>query len=157
VLVFTRETGQSVRAANGMVLGQLCDLTARLGAEHPEVHRLAVGSRQHLSHLLPWSAVESFEHSGVQLRDVGPVDSFIVDSSALPLEDEELLVGRDVLDTQIVDVVGHRMAQVSDVLLTRLPDGRLEVAAVETHIQVRLHTVHHRRCCALPDTRPADD
>jgi hypothetical protein len=36
----------------------LHDLTARFGVEHPEVHRLAVGSRQHGSHLLPCSAVE---------------------------------------------------------------------------------------------------
>jgi hypothetical protein len=131
MLVLTRETGQSVRAADGSVLGQLRDLTARLGVEHPEVHRLAVGSRQRVSYLLPWSAVESFERSGVQLRDVGRLDSFIVESRALPLEDDELLLGRDVLDTQIVDVVGHRLARVSEVLLTRLPDGRLEVAAVD--------------------------
>jgi len=144
VLVFTRETGQSVRAANGTVLGQLRDLTARLGVEHPEVHRLAVGSRQHLSHLLPWSAVESFEHSGVQLRNVGPVDSFIVDRGALPLEDDELLLGRDVLDTQIVDVVGHRMARVSDVLLTRLLDGRLEVAAVDVGVGALLRRLGMR-------------
>jgi hypothetical protein len=65
------------------------------------------------------------------MQDVGPVDSFIVDRGALPLEDDELLLGRDVLDTQIVDAVGHLMARVSDVLLTRLLDGRLEVAAVD--------------------------
>jgi len=131
MLVLSRETGQSVRAADGSVLGQLRDLTARLGVEHPEVHRLAVGSRNRVSHLLPWSAVESFERSGVQLRDVGRLDSFNVESGSLPLENDELLLGRDVLDTQIVDVVGHRLARVSDVFLTRLPDGRLEVAAVD--------------------------
>ncbi|HEY2762755.1 MAG TPA: hypothetical protein VGJ13_01860, partial [Pseudonocardiaceae bacterium] len=72
-----------------------------------------------------------FERSGVQLRDVGPSAVFAVQSGHLPLEDDELLLGRDVLDTQIVDVVGHRLSRVSDVLLGRLSDGRLEVAAVD--------------------------
>lgn len=134
MLVLTREVGQSVRAADGIVVGRLRDLTARLGVEHPPVHRLAIGSRRHLSHLLPWSAVATFERSGVQLRDLGPIESFAVDSQRIPLEDNELLLGRDVLDTQIVDVAGHRLARVSDVLLTRLSDGRLEVAAVDVGI-----------------------
>src|SRR6266545_362675 len=134
MLVLTRETGLSVQSADGTVVGRLRDLTARLGVEHPVVDRLAVGSRRHLSHLLPWSAVAAFERSGVQLRDVGPLDSFAVDTRCIPLEHDELLLGRDVLDTQIVDVVGHRLARVADVLLTRLPGGRLEVAAVDVGI-----------------------
>lgn len=131
MLLFTRETGQSVRAADGTVVGQLRDLTARLGEAHPTVHRLAIGSRRRLSHLLPWSAVAAFERSAVMLRDVGSMDSFAIDGRSIPLADDELLLGRDVLDTQIMDVVGHRLARVSDVLLTRLPDGRLELAAVD--------------------------
>lgn len=131
MLVLTRETGQVVLAADGRPVGRLLDLTTRIGVEHPVVDRLAVGSRHHLTHLLPWLAVESFERSGVRLREVGPLGGLAVDEDALPLEADELLLRRDVLDTQIVDVVGHRLARVGDVLLTRLPDGRLEVAAVD--------------------------
>jgi MgtE intracellular N domain len=134
MLVFTRETGQSVQASDATVVGRLRDLTARLGVGHPTVHRLAIGARGHVTHLVPWSAVVAFERSGVQLGDVGPIDAFAIDSRCIPLEDDELLLGRDVLDTQIVDVVGHRLARVSDVLLTRLPDGRLELAAVDVGI-----------------------
>jgi hypothetical protein len=134
MLVFTRTTGQPVQAADGTVVGRLRDLTARLGAEHPTVHRLAVGTRRNLTHLVPWSAVAAFERAGVQLGNVGSVDAFAAGGPRLPLEADELLLGRDVLDTQIVDVVGHRLSRVSDVLLTRLPDGRLEVAAVDVGI-----------------------
>lgn len=95
------------------------------------MHRLVIGSRWHLTHLVPWDAVAAFERSRVQLRDVGPPASFAVGRHGVPLEDDELLLGRDVLDTQVVDVVGHRLARVSDVLLARLPDGRVEVAAVD--------------------------
>jgi hypothetical protein len=134
VLVLTRELGQSVHAADGCEVGLLRDLTARLGAGHPTVHRLAVGSRRHVRHLVPWSAVAAFERSGVQLRDLATLDAFAVDGRTIPLLPDELLLVRDVLDTQVVDVVGHRLARVSDVLLTRLPDGRLELAAVDVGI-----------------------
>ena len=77
---------------------------------------------------MPWSEVASFERSGVQLRDAEPISAY---AGGFELGDDELLLVRDVLDTQIVDVVGHRLARVSEVLLTRLPDQRLEVAAVD--------------------------
>ncbi|GAA4759926.1 magnesium transporter MgtE N-terminal domain-containing protein [Actinomycetospora chibensis] len=131
MLVLSRETGQGVRSADGSVVGHLRDLTARLGADHPVVARLAVGSRRRITHLVPWSAVASFERSEVQLRDIGPWERFVIGHGEDPLEEDELLLVRDVLDTQIVDLAGHRLSRVSDVLMTRLPDGRLEVAAVE--------------------------
>jgi hypothetical protein len=131
VLVLSRETGQNVRAADGSVVGKLRDLTARLGVEHPMVYRLAVGSRRRLTHLVPWSAVTAFERSKVQLRDVGALDRFKIGRGEIPLEQDELLLGRDVLDTPIIDVVGHRLSRVSDVVMSQLADGRLEVAAVE--------------------------
>jgi hypothetical protein len=127
----SRTSGRKVRAADGGVIGRLHDLTARLGTEHPVVYRLAVGSRRRVTHLVPWSAVAAFDPSGVQLHHVGPLDPFVIGPGELPLEQDELLLIRDVLDTQIIDVVGHHLVRVSDVLMIRLDDGRLEVAAVE--------------------------
>ena len=46
------------------------------------------------------------------------------------LPERELFLARDVLDTQIVDVVGKRLARVSEVLLAR-SDAVVRVAAVE--------------------------
>jgi hypothetical protein len=53
MLIFTRKIGQSVQASDATVVGRLRDLTARLGAEHPTVHRLAIGSRRHVTALMP--------------------------------------------------------------------------------------------------------
>ena len=131
MLVLSRETGQKVRAADGRVVGKLRDLTARLGFEHPVVSRLAVGSRLRIAYLVPWTAVAAFERSEIQLRDVGPMDQFLIGRGEVPLEQDELLLVRDVLDTQIIDVVGHRVSRVGDVVITRRSDGRLEVVAVE--------------------------
>ena len=47
------------------------------------------------------------------------------------LDDGELLLLRDVLDTQIVDLAGRRLSRVSDVIMMAGFDGRLEVAAVD--------------------------
>ena len=46
-------------------------------------------------------------------------------------ESDELLLCRDVLDTQIVDVVGHRLARVADVAMARTASGDLEILAVD--------------------------
>lgn len=130
MLRLTEELGQPVQRADGTELGFLIDLTVRLGARHPTAQRIVVGKGRHRSHLLSWDAVATFEHTLVQLGPVPDFEPFEVDGS-MPLQPDELLVRRDVLDTQIVDVVGHRMARVGEVLLTRLPDDRLEVAAVD--------------------------
>jgi hypothetical protein len=111
VLVLSRATGQNVWAADGRVIGKLRDLTARLGVEHPVVYRLVIGSRRGLTYLVPWTAVATFEPSEVRLRDVGPLDPFLIGRGEIPLEPDELLLVRDVLDTQIIDVVGHRLSR----------------------------------------------
>ena len=56
---------------------------------------------------------------------------FEVTSAAEALASDEILLKRDVLDTQIVDVVGQRLARVADVLLARTAGGRLEALGVE--------------------------
>lgn len=131
VLFLSRETDQNVRAADGSVIGKLRDLTARLGVDHPLVDRLAIGSHRGLTHLVPWSAVATFKHSEVQLRDIGSLNHLMIRHGDIPLKEDELLLVRDVLDTQIIDVVGRRMSRVSDVLMTQRPDGRLALAAVD--------------------------
>lgn len=68
----------------------------------------------------------------MQLGPVGHITEISSDSNGeLPLGEGELLLGRDVLDTQVVDIAGLRLARVGDILLTRLPDDRLEVGAVD--------------------------
>lgn len=134
MLALTSETGQEVRTGDGRVgrvLGRLRDLTVRLDAEHPTVHRLAVGSPRWLTHLVAWEDVISFGRSGVVVDEPASRPEFAVDATHLPLRSDELLLVRDVLDTQIVDVVGHRLARVSDVLLSWTAEGRLEVVAVD--------------------------
>ena len=133
MLMLTAETGQTVTSSGGAPVGRLADLTARHSGAHARVHRLVVRSSRRAIHLVPWSAVAAFEHRRVELR--ADVDLSAVggggSAEPLPLADDELLLVRDVLDTQIVDVTRHHVARVSDVLLDRALDGHIDVVAVE--------------------------
>ena len=126
VLLLTRLTGQDVLGPDGRVIGRLADLTVRLnrGSGSHLVERLVVTRRHDAELVLPWTAVANF-HAGQVVLGVDEI------SAAHELEPDEILLGRDVLDTQIVDVVGQRLARVADVVLARTPDSRLECLGVE--------------------------
>lgn len=95
-----------MRSASGPVIGHLVDPTAVAGTDpYPEVRRAAVGRRGKVRWLLDWHDVTSFEHGGIELS------SAVADTPSNPateLDLRELLLARDVLDTQIVDVAGKR-------------------------------------------------
>ena len=128
MLRLSAELGQDVWLASGRPLGNLIDLTISL-RDAPVVRRLLVRQGRGPAFLVPWADVASFEHSLVQLatNDVPPAnlgeDGY--------LDGDEVLLGRDVLDTQIVDLAGHRFVRVGEVLLSRQADESLLVAAVD--------------------------
>jgi sporulation protein YlmC with PRC-barrel domain len=133
VLSLSRETGQDVLGPDGRMVGRLADLTVRLGG-HAGAHlveRLLVQRYRAPDLLVPWAAIESFENTCVLLH--GPDDpiSYAIISTTEALDDDEILLVRDVLDTQIVDVVGQRLARVADVVLTRTADDRLDLVGAE--------------------------
>jgi hypothetical protein len=143
MLRLTVETGQPVRTADGTPIGRVLDLTVRLGAPRPVVDRIAIGGRRRIDAFVPWAHVATFEHTAITLSDDASLTSAA--SSPRALEPDELLLVRDVLDTQIVDVAGRRVQRVGDVLLTRLGDGTLEVAAVEVGTAPVLRRIGLRR------------
>lgn len=132
-LSLSEVTGQDVLGSDGRVIGRLADLSVDLDhhAGPHLVQRVLVCRRRVPDVLLPWTVVERFEHSGVVLHgDVDPA-AFEVTSMPDALGGDEILLVRDVLDTQIVDVVGQRLARVADVELSMTADGRLELVGVE--------------------------
>ena len=140
VLLLTRLTGQDVRGPGGMVLGRLADLTVRLDGNDQAglVSRLVITRRGAPSLLLPWDAVAHLRAGAPVLgTDLDHLHDFEVASVPDVLEADEILLRRDVLDTQVVDVVGQRLARVADVLLALhsqsggTNDAGLEVLGVE--------------------------
>jgi len=134
VLLLTRVTGRDVLGPDGRVIGRLGDLTVRLGEQPGSglVERLVVARRGAPILVLPWAAVTNVGSDQVVLAvDGDALIDFEIDSLASALGPDEILLGRDVLDTQIVDVVGQRLARVADVVFVHTPDSRLDVLGVE--------------------------
>ena len=127
VLLLSRVIGRHVQGPDGRGVGRLTDLTVRVDGGDPVVNRLVVTRRGGPTLLVPWAAVDEFDGT-ITLADG---KGFEVPSLAEALGPDELLLVRDVLDTQVVDVVGQRLARVADVLLARDGDGPLELAGVE--------------------------
>lgn len=127
VLLLSRINGAEVVEADGAVVGRLADLTVRLdGGDGPHlVERLLVSRHGAPPVLLSWDAVTNV-HRGRPVLAVGahgvPGDD---------LYDDEIRLARDVLDTQVVDLAGQRLARVADVVLARTPESRLEICGVE--------------------------
>lgn len=130
VLLLSRITGQQVLTRDGRAVGRLDDLTVRLdgsGAAHL-VERLVLRRSDGRIALADWDTVTDFRTA----RVVVSVDPDGLDTAlAEALAPDEILLKRDVLDTQIVDVVGQRLARVADVMMARTVDGRLELLGVE--------------------------
>ncbi len=98
--------------------------------------------------LIPWATIESFEQTGVLIHGNDDPTTFAITSTVGALADDEILLARDVLDTQIVDIAGRRMARVADVVLTRCANGRLELVGVDVGFAAVLRRLGLRRLAA---------
>lgn len=126
-------TGRRVVGTDGRTIGRLADLSVDLDvrAGPPRVQRLLVRRRRASALLLPWGVIKSVGAGGISLRAGVDVTAFEIACADAALRRHEILIVRDVLDTQIVDVVGRRLARVADVALTAVAGDRLELIGVE--------------------------
>jgi hypothetical protein len=150
VLLLTELTGQDVLDPDGRLAGRLADMSVRLG-EHAGPHlveRLLVRRHRAPDLLIPRAAIEGFEHNRVLIPVTGDLATFAITSIADALGDDELLLVRDVLDTQVIDVVGQRLARVADVVLTRTAEDRLQLVGVEVGFGGVLRRLRLRRLAA---------
>ncbi|MET0474522.1 MAG: magnesium transporter [Mycobacterium sp.] len=133
MLWLSQETGQEVLGSDGRMVGRVADLSVDLDGQAGSrlVGRLLVKRQHAMDLLIPWSAIADFGHSSVLLTERNEESVAAAGSSPDGLRADEILLVRDVLDTQIVDVIGHRLARVADVALTRVAGDRLELVGVE--------------------------
>ena len=143
MLLLSLVTGQDVCGADGQVVGRLADLTVSLGQQSGRhlVERLLVNRRHDVPLLVPWEQVIRFERNRIA---IAAGDEF----TAVELPEHEILLKRDVLDTQVIDVVGQRLARVADVVLTRTDAGRIELVGVEVGFGAVLRRLRMTRLAA---------
>jgi len=136
--------GSPVRNQLGAEVGHLVDVVARLYGDerYPPVTGLVmrVGRRRAF---LDASAVATIEHSGVRLR-----------TSRLDLRDYtrrpgEVLLARDVLDHQLVDVDGVQVIRAADLYLAPL-GNQVRLVGVDVSLQSLLRRIGPRRLRRRP-------
>ena len=121
--------GRTVRSSEGTRIGRLVDITVQLSDPHPGIDRMVVRVARASTTLVPWSAVERLSASEITLA---PGTTIARPTNTDPaLSATEIVLGRDVLDTQVVDLLGLRLSRVSEVLLANRGDGSLGAAAVD--------------------------
>ena len=135
MLYLSTYLGTAVTDASGKLVGKISDLIARLGEEYPLVFGLRVktGAKQHMD--ISWEAVRAFETSQVILSaNVGAL-------SIYQLGERDVLLARNVLDRQIVDLDGRRLIRVQDIQLART-GTRLRVLGVDVSTSALLRRLH---------------
>lgn len=149
-LLLSEATGQPVLRSRGQAFGHVADLTVDLhGQAGPHlVERLVVRRSRAPDLLLPWAAIERFDRAGVVVHGSVDPDTMASDPTTSGLGFNEILLRRDVLDTQVVDLVGQRLARVADVVLALTAAGRLELIGVEVGFGAVLRRLGLRRLAA---------
>lgn len=119
-----------VLGADGSVVGRIADVVARPSGDAglPVVDSVVLSRPHRAPALVPGGAVDLGHPRHVRMTgDASRLPSLAAESLAA----DAILLVRDVLDAQVVDVAGQRVTRVADVVLTRRHDGRLEVVGVE--------------------------
>jgi CBS domain-containing protein len=116
--------GRPVVSAEGVRLGRVSDLVAEQRGDELQVTHVVLRHGRGGLAQVPIGDVAALGADGARLRDGAS-------ASTPPAVDTALLLGRDVLDVQVVDIAGRRIRRVSDVWLRWTADG-LCVSGVDT-------------------------
>ena len=125
MLYLSQVLGRPIRDLEGERVATIKDVIVRLGTDdHPPVTGFVARYRRRDFFLSRWRISEFGEH-GVRL------DSDILDLRPFVRRDGEVLLARDVLDKQLIDVDGKRVVRVNDVqIIEAAPNWRVTGADV---------------------------
>ena len=124
MLYLSSYLGRPVLDAASRPLGKVHDLIARLDGEFPLIVGLRVRTGLKTRVDVDWADVRAFEISQVILSRATP------DLRPFPLSERDVLLSRNVMDKQIVDLEDRRLIRVQDVQLART-GTRLRVIGVD--------------------------
>jgi magnesium transporter len=130
--------GRSVINSKGEKLGTLRDLVMVPGDVFPEVSHIVIKARKGLKSL-PWNEVALFTHVVISVTGAKPPGLAGFES-----RDGEILVKRDLLDKQIVDVDGAKVVRVNDIKLGNL-NQKLCIFSVDIGLRGLLRRLGYER------------
>lgn len=130
--------GRSVINSKGEEIGTLRDLIMVPGEVFPEVSHIVIKARKGTK-TLPWNEVSLFTHVVISVSGVKPAGLRAHD----PVEGE-ILVKRDLLDKQIVDVDGAKVVRVNDIKLGKFND-KLGIFSVDIGFRGLLRRLGYER------------
>src|SRR3984885_9887347 len=126
--------GSAVVDAQGGTVGYVREFAVAPSVDAPHIHgivfKLASAKRGDRHSLVPVTQLQLTSSGAMQLRETAR-------PTPLPDDDSYLLLERDLLDQQIIDVSGHKVVRVNDVDLVWEncqpdgPDMSLRIAEVE--------------------------
>src|SRR4030095_12283039 len=109
MLYLSQVLGRPIRDLEGESVATVKDVITRLGEEdHPEITGLVARYRRRDFFVSRWRVTELNEH-GVRLN------SDVLDLRPFVRREGEVLLARNVLDKQLIDVDGKRVVRVNDV------------------------------------------
>ena len=147
MLLLSSVVGRRVEDADGRHIGRLADLVIAAGdAGVPCVTRMFLRCSRARIISVPWSDFNHFQADHVALNSREETLSAML--PAVAFTSDEVLLVRDVLDSQIIDIAGQRLARVADIVLARRPGGLFEVVGVEVGFGALLRRMGFRRLAA---------
>lgn len=125
-LSFSEILKKRVQDSGGAILGNVWDISIKLGEVYPKVDELIIvkGFIRPLYASVKWSAVSGIEENVI--LNIKKEEAEFAQSS----KEYEFLLRRDMLDQQVVDTFNHKVRRVNDVHLLRV-DHELVVAHVD--------------------------
>ena len=106
----------------GEEIGKLKDIIIGMGEPFPAVTGIVVTNRE--NYVLPWDIINLFNRRVISVTALG---KNLIPSSIAP---NDILIYRDLLDKQIVDINGAKLVRVNDLELTDVK-GRLCLVAAD--------------------------
>src|SRR5947209_18677879 len=119
--------GRPLRDVEGDRVASIKDVIVRLGEDHPPVTGL-VARFARRDFYLPRARLAHMDKRGAQLN------SDTLDLRPFARREGEVLLARDVLDKQLIDVDGKRVVRVNDVQLIEAGSG-VRVMGAEVRLQ----------------------
>lgn len=129
--------GRRVREPDGRIVGTVRDMAARQGGRLPVVTGVLVRGRASEW----WISIADLRTEDGELALTAPVSQL---EPHIP-SDKDLLLQRDILDKQIVDVQDYRVVRASDVRLAACADGQCVVG-----VDASLRAILRRAGLAAP-------